>query len=402
LNILHIFDDYGTPCERALPGIGSVPSVVYNLAKYSVKKGHNVTILERGHSKNTLEEEYIDDIHYVKIKARELPAAPYRLIKSPNGVLTLLKDSWTIARKINDFLNKNKDFDIIHFHFPFAASFLVNLNRNIRSKCVYTAHVGEEAKRFGFNSVLRFMLSPDVYLMKRIKKSVVLNENLKNKLIAKGVRNIAVIPNGIDVEQFYIDSQRINDIRRKYNLDDNIVIMFAGTITPRKGVQYLVKAAKKIVDSGYRNVKFLFVGNTELDVEFFSSILSYIKQNNLTDYILFTGYVPYEDLKSLYCACDIFVLPSLGEGDPIALKEALAAGKPIVATNVGGIPMQVIDGWNGFLISVGDVKVLSAKLIKLISNPVLKMNMGCNSKFLAASLFNWGRIVDFYINKVYI
>ena len=131
MKILHIFDDYGTPGEKALPGIGSVPSVVYYLAKYSAKKGHDLTILERGHDKNDPEAEFINGVRYVRLRADKLPAAPYELIKSPAGLARLLRDGFDVAVKMSRFL-KEGEFDVIHVHFPFASTILINMNRGLR------------------------------------------------------------------------------------------------------------------------------------------------------------------------------------------------------------------------------------------------------------------------------
>ena len=398
MKILHIFDDYGTPGEKALPGIGSVPSVVYYLAKYTAKKGHDVTILERGHDKNDPEVEYLEGIRYVRIRAEKLPAAPYKLIKNPAGLMRLFSDSVSMALKINKFLKK-EDFDVIHVHFPFAACILININRKIREKMVYTAHVGEERKRFGLDSkaspLLKFF-SPDLYLMKRVRKSVVLNENLKSMLVARGLEDgkIEVIPNGINVNEFNVSKDEIKKVKEKYGLN-RITVMFAGTITPRKGVLQLIKAGE-IINS--KDVLFLIVGNPNLDKEYSKKVMEYARSKGVN--AKFTGFVPYEDLKALYSACDVFVLPSFEEGFGLVLTEAMASGKPLIGSNVGGIPMQIRDGWNGFLVEPGDEKQLAEKIRYLIENEKERIRMGKNSRKLAENKFDWSKIAERYL-KVY-
>jgi glycosyltransferase involved in cell wall biosynthesis len=402
MKILHIFDDYGTPGEKALPGIGSVPSVVYYLAKYTAKKGHDVTILERGHDKNDPDEEYIDGIGYVRLRAEKLPAAPYKLIKSPTGLMRLFSDSMRMALKIDGYIKNNNDFDVVHVHFPFSACMLVNINRRVREKIVYTAHIGEEKKRFGLDSKtspLLKLFSPDLYLMKRVKKGVVLNDNLKSMLVAKGLEEnkLEAIPNGVDVNEFDVSRDEIERVKEKYGLN-GITVMFAGTITPRKGVDCLVKSAEIILRDF--DVTFLLVGNLKLDEEFANRIVKYVKDKGLDRNIRFTGFVPYEDLKALYSACDIFVLPSLEEGHGIVLTEALASGKPLVGSNVGGIPMQIREGWNGFLVEPGNEKQLAEKIKYLVENKEERKRMGRNSRRLAVEEFSWEIITEKYL-KVY-
>jgi len=398
MRIIHVYDGH----ERVFPGEGSVPSVVYQIAKYTAEKGHDVTVLERKWE----DLDYKEEINGIKFERFDLKICSnvsnkeivYEQIKKPSGALRLIMDRVLFAVKANNYLKKN-DFDIVHVHLPFAANVLINLNRKIREKMVYTAHIGEEKKRFKLNSgkemplLLRFF-SPDMYLMKRVRKSVVLNEPLKEKLIEKGIEEgkLEVIPNGVNVDDFNLSKEKIEIVKEKYGLNETTV-MFSGTVTPRKGVEYLVKAAEIL-----RDVLFLIVGNTNLDREYANKVMEYAKQRNLK--VRFTGFVPYEDLKALYSACDIFVLPSFGEGDPIALKEALASGKPLIGTKVGGIPAQIKDGWNGFLVEPGNEKQLAEKIRYLIDNPEERERMGKNSRKLAREEFDWKKIARRYL-KVY-
>jgi len=396
MRILHIFDDYGTPGERVLAGQGSVPTAVYYLAKYAARK-HDVTVLERDHGV-LAREEFIDGIRYVRISANKLPAAPYKLVRSFSGLARLAWDSLDVARKINKFLAA-ENFDVVHVHFPFASSILVNLNSKLRSRIVYTAHVGEERKRFALDSsaplILR-LFSPDLYLVKRVRKSVVLNEPLKEKLVKKGIpkEKLEVIPNGVNVGEFKLSEEEIERVKKKYCLEGTVV-MFAGTVTPRKGVFELIRAAE-ILNS--RDVLFLIVGNLNLDKDYAEMVMEYARSRGIN--ARFTGFVPYEDLKALYSACDIFVLSSFEEGDPIALKEAMASGKPLIGSNVGGITMQIRDGWNGFLVEPGNERQLAKRIKYLIENEEERRKMGRNSKKLAKEEFDWEKIEEKYL-KVY-
>ena len=122
MRVLHIFDDYGEPGRVALPGNGSVSEVVFHIAKYAAEKGYDVTILERDFGTLPKEEE-IDGIRYIRINADKLPAAPYKLIKSPVGSAKLLRDGFDVAVKTSRFLKeKNLIKELIkHFNGKIAA-----------------------------------------------------------------------------------------------------------------------------------------------------------------------------------------------------------------------------------------------------------------------------------------
>jgi len=377
------------------PG-ASVANVVFYLSKYLSKKGCEVVVLERGEGGNPYLEK--EGIKVIQVKCENLASIPYKEVKSPLGLCRLILDRTSLALEFNKVL-RAKNFDVIHVHFPFASAILVNINRKLRDKIVYTAHADEY--RLGLSKFLRPPLVariflPDLYLMKRVRKSVVLNEPLKEKLVGKGIEEgrLEVIPNGVNVEDFNLGKGEIERVKEKYELNETTV-MFSGTVTPRKGVEYLVKAAEILKE---KNVLFLIVGNTNLDREYANKVMEYAKLKNLK--VRFTGFVPYEDLKALYSACDIFVLPSLEEGFGIVLTEALASGKPLIGSNVGGIPMQIRDGWNGFLVEPGNEKQLAEKIKYLIDNPEERERMGKNSRKLAEEKFNWIMIADKYL-RVY-
>ena len=400
MRIIHVYDGH----ERVFPGEGSVPTVVYYIAKYTAKKGYDVTVLERKWV-GTDYEEGIDGIKFVRFDLNicsnvSNKEVVYDLVRKPSGVLRFVLDRTVFALKANKYLKQN-DFDVIHVHLPFAANILINVNRRLREKMVYTAHIGEEKKRFALDSsapsVLK-LFSPDLYLMKRIKKSVVLNEPLKEKLINKGIEEekLEVVPNGIDVDEFNLSKEEVERVKRKYELnDDKVVVMFSGSITPRKGVIHLVKAVEMIDDD---KILLLIVGSPNVDREYAKMVVDYVKKKNIN--AKFTGFVPYEDLKALYSACDIFVLPSFEEGHGIVLTEALASGKPLIGSNVGGIPMQIRDGWNGFLVEPGNERQLVEKIKYLIENEEERKIMGKNSRRLAEEVFDWKKIAENYL-KVY-
>ncbi|MEM3715335.1 MAG: glycosyltransferase family 4 protein, partial [Nitrososphaeria archaeon] len=303
-----------------------------------------------------------------------------------------------LALKFKGFIQR-EDFDVIHVHFPFASSVLVNLRNSLGEKMVYTVHVGEEGKRFALEPSAPLALrifSPDLYLMRKVAKSIILNETLKKKLILKGIpeKKLELIPHGVNVEDFNIRREEVERVRVRYGLEGTVV-MFAGTVMPRKGVEYLIRAGEILKDE---KVLFLIVGNLNINREYAERVMEYAKRKEVN--AKFTGFVPYEDLKALYSACDIFVLPSLEEGFAIVLTEALASGKPLIGSNVGGTPMQIRDGWNGFLVDPENEKQLAEKIGYLVGNEGARLRMGKNSRKIAEEEFDWRKIAERYL-KIY-
>jgi len=396
VKIVHVYDGH----ERVFPGEGSVPTIVYQLAKYTARIGHSVTILERrwhGLSHN----EEIDGITFKRLDLRigstePWTEIPYKQVKNPISLSRLILDRVDFALKANKWL-RERDFDVIHVHIPFAATVLITLNKQLRQKMVYTAHLGEERKRLNLDSdapLILKLFSPDIYLMKRISKNIVLNEALKSILEAKGLNSLEVVPNGIEIEYFPAEEKERRATREKYGTDRSIV-MFAGTITPRKGVEVLLKAANSLKGNGL----YLLAGNTSLDSEYTGRMMEFVKVNGLEDSVEFAGHVPYDRLRILHSVCDVFVLPSFEEGLGMVLLEAMASGKPVIGSKVGGIPTLVRDKWNGFLVDPGDEKQLAKKIKYLLNHPQERQTMGDNSRRLAEE-FDWKNIAAKYL-RVY-
>lgn len=100
------------------------------------------------------------------------------------------------------------------------------------------------------------------------------------------------------------------------------------------------------------------------------------KRLGIEEDVLFVGEVKRSDISYYFAACDVFVIPSLSEGMPNAALEAMACAKPIVATNVGGLPEIVIDGVNGFLVKPKDPEALAEKICILLDNEEMRLKMG--------------------------
>ena len=209
-------------------------------------------------------------------------------------------------------------------------------------------------------------------LSKITDKIVAVSEDVKEDIIRYDSINpskIDVIPNGIDVERFNPE-KNTTDIRKEFSLeDDDIVIGFIGRIVPAKGLEYLLNALPYLKEE-FKSIKLLIVGEGSLVEKLKESA----KKNNIFDNILFTG--RRRDIPEILASINIFVMPSIAEGLPNALLEAMAMGKPIVTTEVGGIPEIVKNGFNGLLVPPRDTLSLSKAIKELISNDRLAAKLG--------------------------
>ena len=209
-------------------------------------------------------------------------------------------------------------------------------------------------------------------LSKITDKIVAVSEDVKEDIMRYDridPSKIEVIPNGIDVERFNPE-KNTTDIRKEFSLEeDDIVIGFVGRIVPAKGLEYLLNALPYLKEE-FKSIKLLIVGEGSL-VE---KLKERAKKNNIFDNILFIG--RRRDIPEILASINIFVMPSIAEGLPNALLEAMAMGKPIVTTEVGGIPEIVKNGFNGLLVPPRDTLSLSKAIKELISNDQLAAKLG--------------------------
>lgn len=146
-------------------------------------------------------------------------------------------------------------------------------------------------------------------------------------------------------------------------------LLFVGRVAPVKGLRVLLKGIEKLRDE-FPGLRLTLVGDGPDRAEIEAAAAP------LGDHVHFTGYLSQEDVSRAMHACDIFVLPSFAEGVPVVLMEAMASGRPVVATQVAGVGELVQDGENGLLVLPGDVESLVEAIRTLAHDPDRRRRMG--------------------------
>jgi glycosyltransferase involved in cell wall biosynthesis len=252
----------------------------------------------------------------------------------------------------------------------------------------------EQEKKNGYTSVRGKIANYYMNWLAKLEEKTAHNANLivtiSNYSLAKiqkyyGIKQkkVRVVPNGVDVEKF----KPIQDpaaVKRQFGLDNEPCVLFVGSLIARKGLYFLVEAAKKIVKENAKT-KFLIVGNGPLKNQLSDSIES----ANLSGNFKFFGNLKEDVLSAVYNCADVFVLPSIQEGQGIVLLEAQASGKPVVAFEVGGINEAVRNGETGLLVELGSSDKLADALLELLSDKALREKMGVNGREFISENFTW-------------
>jgi glycosyltransferase involved in cell wall biosynthesis len=193
---------------------------------------------------------------------------------------------------------------------------------------------------------------------------------------------IRVVPNGVDSEKFKPRDQEA--AKQRFGLGNEPCVLFVGSLIPRKGLPFLVKAAEKIVKQ-QPQTKFLIVGEGPLKSQLQVSIAA----QNLSGNFKFIGNLKDKQLSDVYNCADVFALPSIQEGQGIVLLEAEASTVPAVAFDVGGVGEAVSNGETGFLAKLGNIEEFADAIIRLLSDRALHDKMGLDGRRFVIENYTW-------------
>jgi len=228
--------------------------------------------------------------------------------------------------------------------------------------------------------VTKFFMMIEKITTSIIDCMVALSEGERKDYIAFSVSKpdkMVTIHSGVDVTRFM--KARVSIEEKKMSLGLNtkgVVVGTIGWLLPIKGPLYLLKAFEVIWQTN-PGIQLVYVGKGDLEED----LRKEAYRIGVSDKVAFLGW--RDDIPEIMQVLDIFVLPSLNEGMGRVLVEAMAAGKPIVASNVGGIPDLVKDGHNGFLVKPGDVGDLSFAIRKLLDDKKMREEMGKKGRAMA-------------------
>lgn len=265
-------------------------------------------------------------------------------------------------RAIRECLQRNQ-IQVLHAH-GYKANFYGQLAvRGVSVKQISTAHNWP-----GTTLPLRFYGFLDRLLLRGADHVCAVSPNVEAQLKKFGTpsRKLSVIENGVDLDQFSNGKPVLRDLPR---FQGKVIVGYVGRLVWKKGLRVLLQAAQEITRAR-PDVVFVFAGKgpdrTELD-----ALVSHL---GLQNKVHFLG--QRSDLPDVYASFDIFVLPSFDEGMPMAVLEAMAARKPVVATRVGGIPKMVEDQVSGILVEPGNAEQFTEALIQLLEKPRKAAELG--------------------------
>ena len=361
-----------SPYDFAYPG--GVTNHIFSLERHLTQMGHEVKVIAPASKAVST------------FGGRFIPVGRPRSVPS-SGSIARITISLRLAPRIKAILDEEK-FDIIHLHEPLCPMLCTTVLRLSQTANVGTFHAdGSIGYSLGkpFNTI--FLKRWFSKLDGKIAVSQPAME-FANKHFP-GYYNI--IPNGVDLDHF---SPRVSPIDEF--CDGKMNILFVGRLEKRKGLSYLLEAYQR-VNREIPNWRLIIVGpGTRLRNKYEKRVV----RNGLKD-VVFVGYVSYDELPRYYKTADIVCAPATGrESFGIVLLEAMAVGKPIVASDIDGYASVVTHGVEGLLAPPKNKEMLAQALTSLMTNQSLRQQMGASGR-LKAQDYGWEqiaqRVVSYYI-----
>jgi len=295
--------------------------------------------------------------------------------------------------EIREFLTKNK-FDLVHSNGPKAGFLFRKVCNDLNIRNVYTHHL-IVYKQFNsiFNPLYRFLEKAASNWCDYV---ITVSQSNAKQLIRDGVTpndKLVVVYNGLSSLQ----PKYTREYARKtlgINAND-FVVTTTMRLEPPKDPKTLILGFERFVAEGRtKNSKLYIVGDGPQR----TNLEKLVKALKIDGFVVFTGFQREPELY--LAASDVFLLTTFKEGLPISILEAMKYSLPIIATRVDGIPEQVEDGSNGFLVSKGDLESLCDRLCFLYDNETLRKKMGEKSYAILEGKFNlernFSRLVELY------
>lgn len=296
---------------------------------------------------------------------------------------------------------RNHNFDLVVSGSALTALPTLHLAKRFgaRSACII----------YGLDTIYESSLYQRVYrhAMPRMNRVIAISTATRREAVARGIapERLIIIPPGCDAELFQAPRDTEN-LRRHWGLEGCKVILSAGRLVRRKGVDRFIRECLPEVVLRVPTVKLLVAGGNPEGAlahtdDVLASVEGAIRETGLDNHVVVTGRLTSEEMVAAFQLAEVFILPVIPvegdmEGFGIVLLEAGAAGVPVVATAIGGITDAVVDGETGVLVPPLDYSAMASALIELLRDERIRLALGEGGRRRALAEFNWTDISSRY------
>jgi phosphatidylinositol alpha-mannosyltransferase len=345
-----------------------------------------------------LEQQFTQMGHEVKIIApaskaiptfgdRFIPVGKPRPLPVSGSIARITLSPW-LSSRIKTVLDR-EHFDICHLHEPLMPMLCTTVLRLSNATNVGTFHASGGKPWYSFGTPIGKLILKKWF--HKLDGKIAVSPPAREYVNKYFPSDYTIIPNGVDTKYFSPDAPPIEEF-----IDGKLNILFIGRMEKRKGLDYLLEAYKRVKPE-IPDSRLIVVGP---GIRLRNKYEKRVRRSGLKD-VVFVGYVSYRDLPRYYKTADIVCCPAIGwESFGIVLIEAMAVGKPIVASNIEGYASVMSDGVEGLLVPPKNAEKLAEALISLMSDESLRQQLGANGWHRAIE-YSWEnvaqRVLDYYV-----
>lgn len=363
--------------------IGGLSNHVYFISKALAKLNHEVHIITCKYADEEIYEN-CEGVHVHRVK-------PYN-IQTEDFTKWVMHLNYAMIEEGIKIAAGTGNFDIIHAHDWLSAYSGRALKWILHIPLACTMHATEYGRNGGLrNEIQTYIANTEKMLIEESWKVVTCSKYMRkevNDLFKTSWDKIWEIPNGVNIDQFTFDFNK-EEFRRKFADDSEKIVLYVGRHVYEKGIHILIDAAADIVKN-YSSIKFIISGKGSMTEE----LKRRVKEYGLEPKVVFPGYVDDETRNMLFKISDAVVFPSIYEPFGIAALEAMAAGCPVVASDVGGLSELIQDRVNGLKFESGSKGNLSRSIIEIIRDKNLANYLSENGLNTVSERYSWRRAAE--------
>ena len=364
--------------------VGGISKVVYDLSHKMVKEGNEVTVVTYKDGDNVK--------YYENDKGVEVYRVDNYMIRANNFIDWIMQLNFNMITKVNEIINKNGKFDVIHAHDWLVAYSAKSIKDSYNIPLISTIHATESGRNSGIHDETQRYINDSEWMLTYESSEVIVNSNyMKNEvqsLFGLPYDKINVIPNGVNLQLF----SNVNidyDFRRQYAMDNEKIILYVGRLVYEKGIQNLIAAMPKILDR-YHDSKLIICGRGGMIDE----LREQVKYLGIDNKVYFAGYCDSKKMQKMYKCADVAVFPSTYEPFGIVAIESMLSGTPTIVSDVGGLNEIVEHGVTGMKSYAGNANSIADSVLALLFDPKLCANISQNAIKKVKENYNWAKITD--------
>ena len=372
--------------------VGGLAAHVYDLSQALINLGHNIYVITTDFP-GTKETEVVGGVNVHRYDSYSYPG--------PDFITWAILMQHTMQEKAAEVINElhasGQQVDIIHAHDWLSGLAAIELKHGFRLPLVTTIHSTELGRRNGLHDDGQRMIHAiekrlafdswriiacSRYMADQIKYAYALSDD-----------KIDIIPNGVYTKEFKNANTQSTvelDFRRKYATDKEKIVLYVGRMVPEKGVNVLVGSIPQVIAS-MPEAKFVFIG----DGYYRSEYMSIAHGLGVAHKCFFTGFIEKDSVvRKLFTLADACVFPSFYEPFGIVALEAMAAGTPVIVSDIGGLSEIIDHGHTGLKVPVNNSNALARAIISLLSDPGLASSLRKNALEKVRKIYHWHRIAN--------